>query len=222
MTTGGQMTKDDWGTAATDRQTIPFGRVSRRNTPKEAADKPLFNVPAALVKILNRDILAAGIPKRDERGRTVDVHALRHSFGTLLSKGGVSPRTAQAAMRHSRLDLTMSVYTDPKLLDVAGAMDALPSLPLDGRHTEAIKATGTYDLSGSQFAPAFAPTADKQGVVVSFPVNLTITNQIKSESRTVAVSGCPVNAIDPLTTSVNGSNVVDVAGFEPATPTMSR
>ena len=25
---------------------------------------------------------------RDERGRTVDVHALRHSFGTLLSKGG--------------------------------------------------------------------------------------------------------------------------------------
>lgn len=38
---------------------------------------------------------------------------------------------AQAAMRHSRIDLTMNVYTDPKLLDVHGALDALPKLPLD-------------------------------------------------------------------------------------------
>ena len=33
-------------------------------------------------------------------------------------------------MRHSKIDLTMNVYTDPKLLDVAGAMEALPALPL--------------------------------------------------------------------------------------------
>ncbi len=64
-------------------------------------DTPLFTVPAGLVRILDRDLKAAGIPKRDERGRTVDVHAMRHTFGTLLSKGGVTPRTAQAAMRHS-------------------------------------------------------------------------------------------------------------------------
>ena len=31
-------------------------------------------------------------------------------------------------MRHSSLDLTMNVYTDPTLLDVAGAMEALPGL----------------------------------------------------------------------------------------------
>ena len=72
--------------------------------------------------------MAAGIDKADERGRTIDVHALRHTFGTLLSKGGVAPRTAQAAMRHSSIDLTMNVYTDPKLLDVQGALDSLPSL----------------------------------------------------------------------------------------------
>jgi integrase len=72
----------------------------------------------------------ADISKRDERGRTVDLHALRHTFGTHLSKNGVAPRTAQAAMRHSSLDLTMNVYTDPSLLDVAGALEALPKLPL--------------------------------------------------------------------------------------------
>ena len=65
---------------------------------------PLFDVPHGLVKILNRDLRLAGIPKHDERGRTVDVHALRCTFGTLLSKHGVAPRTAQAAMRHSKID----------------------------------------------------------------------------------------------------------------------
>ncbi len=33
----------------------------------------------------------------------------------------------QAAMRHSSLHLTMNIYTDPTLLDVAGAVNALPS-----------------------------------------------------------------------------------------------
>ena len=38
-------------------------------------------------------------------------------------------------MRHSSLDLTMNVYTDPTLLDVAGALAALPALGVgaDGR-----------------------------------------------------------------------------------------
>ncbi len=31
-------------------------------------------------------------------------------------------------MRHSKPELTANVYTDPKLLDVAGAIDALPDL----------------------------------------------------------------------------------------------
>jgi hypothetical protein len=33
---------------------------------------------------------------------------LRHTFGTHLSKNGVAPHTAQAAMRYSSLDLTMN------------------------------------------------------------------------------------------------------------------
>jgi integrase len=100
-------------------------------------------VPQKLCKILSRDLVAAGIArrvevngkaqidKRDDRGRTVDVHALRHTFGTFLSRGGVAPRTAQAAMRHSKIELTMSVYTDPRLLDVKDALNVLPALALE-------------------------------------------------------------------------------------------
>ncbi len=96
-------------------------------------EEPLFSVPRNMVKSFDLDLAAANIPKEDERGRTVDLHALRHTFGTHLSKNGVPPRTAQAAMRHSSLDLTMNVYTDPELLDVAGAMNALPDLTVGGR-----------------------------------------------------------------------------------------
>src|SRR5262249_16683472 len=74
----------------------------------------LFDVPDKLCKIMDRDLKAAGIPKKDDRGRTLDVHALRHTFGTMMSQAGISPRVAQAAMRHSKLDLTMNVYTDPR------------------------------------------------------------------------------------------------------------
>jgi len=88
---------------------------------------PLFDIPDSLIGTFNRDLAAAGIAKQDPRGRTLDVHALRHTFGTHLSLAGVSPRVAQAAMRHSSLDLTMNIYTDPTLLDVAGAINALPT-----------------------------------------------------------------------------------------------
>jgi hypothetical protein len=117
--------------------------------------------------------MLAGIPKRDDRGRTVDVHALRHTFGTLLSKGGVAPKTAQAAKRHSTIDLTMNVYTGPRLLDVAGAVEALPSLPLAGGTTRekiTAKATGTDGSGACPLVPMLIPTADKPCILESIPV----------------------------------------------------
>lgn len=126
--------------AASSTQTLPIQKKLRPLTAER-----LFRVPQRLVKALDRDLAAAGIPKVDDRGRSIGVHALRHSFGSLLSAGGVAPRTAQAAMRHSNIDLTMNVYTDPRVLDVAGALDALPALPLNAqpvRHREQ-QATGT-------------------------------------------------------------------------------
>ncbi len=113
-------------------------------------DTRIFNVPTGLIRIFDGDLTAAGIAKRDERGRTLDVHALRTTFGTLLSRGGVPLRTAQTAKRHADPSLTANVNTDPKLLDVFGALDALPSLPLDGgpnadREQARASATGTCD-----------------------------------------------------------------------------
>jgi hypothetical protein len=145
------------------------------------------------------------IDKRDERGRTVDVHVLRHTFGTLLSAAGVAPRTAQAAMRHSTIDLTMNVYTDPKLLDVAGATESLPALPLgDGGQTAAnvLSSTGTDDLTPSPLVPVLVPTTGKTRTLQSIVDK--IASAAEGREATVAASAYAVKRNNPLTTAVNG------------------
>ncbi len=150
------------------------GRLRVQQRAAKAASRPiplrlsptekLVYVPTGLVRILNRDLEAAGIPKRDDRGRTLDVHALRTTFGSLLSRAGVPLRTAQAAMRHSDPSLTANVYTDPRLLDVSGAVESLPELPLDDApNTEHQRKTGTTDSGAVSVAPTVALNAGNLG-----------------------------------------------------------
>ena len=62
-------------------------------------DTSVFDVPTGLDRIFDRDLKLAGIAKRDERGRTLDVHALRTTFGTLLGKGRGA--VANGSSRHA-------------------------------------------------------------------------------------------------------------------------
>jgi integrase len=161
---------------------------------------PVFKVPGGLVKILDRDLKSAGIPKRDERGRVLDVHALRHTFGTLLSKGGVTPRTAQAAMRHSDIKLTMNVYTDPKLLDVRGALDALPGLPLDNgrQEREAIRATGTEGRLN--------PPEHGERRTLALLLAQTLAQNADNQCATLSIADIPASSDVPHTLAVSGSS----------------
>ncbi len=84
------------------------------------------------VPTFKRDLEAAGIPFEDERGRRVDIHALRTTFGTMLSASGVSPRVAMELMRHSDLKLTMKTYTDTAQLPLVQEAARLPSFGVAG------------------------------------------------------------------------------------------
>jgi integrase len=113
-------------------QTIPLRSdlvvlLRRRLAGRKPADG-IFEIPAALIRRFNADCRRAGIPKRDEEGRTVDIHSLRTTFGTYLALAGVAPRTAMELMRHSEIGLTMKVYTDPRLLPLAAAVEATSSV----------------------------------------------------------------------------------------------
>ena len=212
------------------------------------ADTPVFRVPRGLVNILDRDLLLAGIPKRDERGRTVDVHALRHTFATLLSKGGVAPRTAQAAMRHSDVNLTMQRYVDPKVLDVCGALDSLPALPLAGQGGQAgetareVRATGTENAAPesihtrsvpslatpramgpsptSPLVPVLVPTTGQRSTMQSILDKAASKTAESVNSEATGEKVLPVKHLRPLSTLDNGRFGERETGFEPATSSL--
>ena len=109
---------------------------------------------------LRRDLAVAGIPVVDERGRRIDVHALRTTFGTMLSVAGVAPRVAMELMRHSDLKLTMRIYTDAGQLPLAEDVQRLPSFSVPEKdaqiHSQIHSQTGVAGgLSESQ---AVAPS----------------------------------------------------------------
>ena len=172
-------------------------------------------MPAGLNRILDRDLALAGIAKRDERGRTVDVHALRHTFGTHLSKGGVAPRTAQAAMRHGSIDLTMNAYTDPELLDVWGALDALPELPLSGgKRAQRVRATGTD--GPALLAPMLAPNPDDSCTSGASVVKRAGAKPPHPESSRKVQKGMR----GPLWASEAYKEMERAKGFEPSTSSL--
>ena len=48
------------------------------------------------------------LAEKDESGRWVDFHALRHTFITGLVTGGVNPKVAQTLARHSVITLMIA------------------------------------------------------------------------------------------------------------------
>ena len=69
-------------------------------------------------------------------------------------------------MRHSDPKLTANVYTDPRLLDVHSALDALPMLPLNSspiQNTQTMRITGTDAKPSSLVVPLVASNADFRG-----------------------------------------------------------
>ncbi len=94
----------------------------------KAPAAPAFVVPQKTAAMLRADLERAGIPYVADDGSVFDFHSLRVQCATDLARGGAHPAVAQARMRHSKIDLTMSTYTRLGMDDQAAALDALPRL----------------------------------------------------------------------------------------------
>ena len=120
-------------------------------------------------------------------------------------------------------------YTDPKLLDVLGALETLPSLPLVGvadvgqlPAQSAVSAMGTDDSTSRQFAPGFAPTRGKTCRSLASVVKMTAEKGDHEDTDAIAISGCGVKRKDPLTTVVNESCEWAMRGSNPRLPRCKR
>jgi len=74
-----------------------------------------------------KDLKAAGIERVGTDGRSLDVHSLRKTFGTMLALAGVPLTTVQRLMRHSTPLLTAKLYIDVDPTNMMQALDQLPA-----------------------------------------------------------------------------------------------
>ncbi len=90
----------------------------------------ILNIPSSnssFLKAFNKDLEFAGIEKEDDVGRVVHLHALRHSFTSLLARQGVHPHVLQSLARHSHVETTMGYYTHILRGDDVSAIESLDS-----------------------------------------------------------------------------------------------
>ena len=79
-------------------------------------------------RMLRLDLADANIPYRDDAGRVVDFHALRHTFISSLAASGVNPKVAQTLARHSDIRLTLDRYAHVFSEQQIEAINNLPDL----------------------------------------------------------------------------------------------
>jgi len=190
-----------WLDAMRKQSGAPIRKLRRPADLPPAA--PLFAVPKQLVKSLDRDLAAAGIAKIDERGRTVDIHAFRHTFATLLATKGVSPRTAQQAMRHSDIGLTMNIYTDPKLLSISKAIEALPSLEI----------SSLPEAAGGEISRFFRGQESELTLSTSSSVTSIVTVAAVPEGQNLSICGNLGDSDNTPQKSKNPAKSEEIAGF---------
>jgi integrase len=98
----------------TKELSLEFERYLSNKLPAAPVFKGTYNKHTQLTthtaKMLKADLKRAGIPYVLDK-KYFDFHSLRHQCGTLLAASGVSPKTAMDVMRHSDINLTMSLYT---------------------------------------------------------------------------------------------------------------
>jgi integrase len=92
-------------------------------------DDPLFHVPQAAVRIMQKDLKVAGIPYKTSQG-DADFHSLRMTANVMLGQAGIPARIRQLFMRHSDIRLTMATYDDEAFLDLESAVKAMEGLGL--------------------------------------------------------------------------------------------
>ncbi len=100
----------------------------RDKQPDSKQNDRILKIPASnssFLTVLNRDLKYAGIEKTDDVGRVVHLHALRHSFASLLARQGIHPHVLQGLCRHSRVDTTMKLYTHILRGDDVSAIESL-------------------------------------------------------------------------------------------------
>ncbi len=188
----------------------------------------LFPLPEKAVKMLRADLAKTKIEYKDDSGRFVDFHSLRHTTGSLLAASGVHPKVAQAIMRHSDINLTLSRYSHIFRGQESEAVAALPDLSAPSSKQKNA-ATGTdgkpVDAVGStpkELTRKWTPYLTQP--TYSGCNRLSMNGNAQSELGQKLLNDKSLNGgelgseSDKLSSVVNDKKQLRPAGLEPTTP----
>jgi integrase len=192
------------------------------------AAAPLLDISSDAIRVLELDLIAAGlahrvcsknrkgkpcwkIDKRDERGRTFDMHAFRTTFNSLLAAAGVPLMTRRILMRHAAEGVTDEHYADVKLIDLRGALNRLPPLPVSEKQPTAMRqAVGAPApvcravCSTDDKPSSFEAIADKTGGKADEMQNAVSDASAKPKALWAITDGKRATGLEPATTSLEG------------------
>lgn len=109
-------------------RTVPFFHAAMEGRIWERQGSPLWfnldpNDSSALRASLYKALDAAGIPRVDDQGRRVDLHALRHTYGTRMARAGMSPALLMVLMGHAKIETTLKHYVHLEGEDARAIID---------------------------------------------------------------------------------------------------
>jgi integrase/recombinase XerD len=114
-----------------ERDIQPIAQMLARALAHWLADKEprvrVFAMPSSsnTARMLKVDLKTAGVAYETAEG-VADFHSLRHTYITRLAMSNERPKVVQELARHSKLELTMNVYTHLGIHDLQGAVDRMP------------------------------------------------------------------------------------------------
>ena len=98
-----------------------------------------------VAKMLRSDLKPTGIPYRDNTGKVVDFHALRHTYITNLTRSGLYPKIVMDLARHGNINLTFDRYSHTVISERAEALISLPTLTEDSDWIQEDNAKNVYN-----------------------------------------------------------------------------
>ena len=153
----------------------------------QPTDRVFETVPT--LRTFKRDLERAGIPFQDDRGRTVDRHALRTTFISWLGLCGVDPRAQIILARHAPQGVTLRHYQDFSILDLWSEIRKLPPIRTKAAEAEESQATGTDDRHAPTAMGVVLPVVQQPG---RKGVKLAATGRIDDEPHHAPDAGKPL------------------------------
>ncbi len=112
-------------------------------------------LPYKPLKSFYKTLTAAGIERVDATGKVVDLHAIRHTYGTHLVQAGVDIKTVQKLMRHSKAETTLAFYIHS---DARRRQEAIARLP----DFSAVESAAKEATTGERIGPEEHPSDRKR------------------------------------------------------------